>query len=144
MTTLWLRISSIISLLLAAGHTLGGRRQWSPMGETQVLRSMRANHFDTMGVNRSYLDFYMGFGYSLSMTLLMQAIVLWQLATLARRDASLARPMIVIFAAGNLGLSLIAWYWIFPLPATVSLLVAVTLGSAWTAATRVELRAQAS
>src|SRR6185369_3743946 len=79
-TTLWLRISSIVSLLFAAGHTLGGFQEWSPVGDNPVLRSMKDVHFDTMGVNRSYFDFYMGFGWSISVILLMQAILLWQLA----------------------------------------------------------------
>jgi hypothetical protein len=52
-TTLWLRISAVISLLFAAGHTLGGLKYWSPMGDNQVLQAMRTVRFDTMGVNRS-------------------------------------------------------------------------------------------
>ena len=66
MTTLLLRIASIISLLFVAGHTLGGLRKWSPMGENEVLRAMTAVHFETRGANRSYLDFFMGFGWSIS------------------------------------------------------------------------------
>src|SRR5579872_3578455 len=31
-TTLLLRIASVIALLLALGHTLGGLKKWSPMG----------------------------------------------------------------------------------------------------------------
>ena len=40
MTTLFLRIASIISLLFATGHTLGGLKKWSPMGDNEVLRAM--------------------------------------------------------------------------------------------------------
>jgi hypothetical protein len=64
-TTLWLRISSVLSLLFAAGHTSGGLKNWSPMGENTVLQAMRTVRFDAMGANRSYFDFYMGFGWSL-------------------------------------------------------------------------------
>ena len=97
-TTLWLRISSVVSLPFAAGHTLGGLKYWSPMGDNTVLQGMRTVRFDTMGANRSYFDFYMGFGYSLSVALMMQAILLWQLATLARTvarryDARTKRPV---------------------------------------------------
>ena len=75
-TTMWLRISSVIALLFAAGHTLGGLKHWSPMGENPVLKAMRETRFETMGVSRSYLDFYMGFGYSLSVLELMLAVLL--------------------------------------------------------------------
>ena len=75
-TTLLLRIASVISLLFTAGHTLGGRKQWSPMGGNDVLRAMTDVRFDTMGVSRSYLDFFMGFGWSISVFMLMQTVLL--------------------------------------------------------------------
>jgi hypothetical protein len=65
-TTLLLRIASVISFLFAVGHSRGGLRKWSPMGENEVLGAMTAVRFDTMGANRSYLDFFMGFGWSIS------------------------------------------------------------------------------
>src|SRR5581483_10768817 len=107
--TLWLRISSVIALLFAAGHTLGGLKYWSPMGENPVLKSMRDVHFETMGVSRSYLDFYMGFGYSLTVAQVMQAVLLWQLATLARSGSRQVRPMIAVIALANLVGAVIAW-----------------------------------
>ena len=70
-----LRIASVISLLFAAGHTLGGSDAWSPLGETEVLKSMRSFRFDVFGVSRTYLDFYLGFGFTLSVYLLLQAIL---------------------------------------------------------------------
>ena len=93
-TTLFLRIASVISLIFTLGHTAGGLRKWSPMGENEVLKAMTAVHFDTMGTNRSYLDFYMGFGWSISVAMLMQTVLLWQMASLARTNAASVRPMI--------------------------------------------------
>ena len=51
-----LRIASGISFLFAAGHTLGGLQNWSPMGDNDVLKTMTTVRFNTMGANRSYLD----------------------------------------------------------------------------------------
>jgi hypothetical protein len=65
-TPLWRRIASVVSLLFAVGHSMGGLQRWSPMGDTAVLKAMTEVRFDTMGVSRSYLDFYMGFGWPLS------------------------------------------------------------------------------
>jgi hypothetical protein len=129
-TTLWLRISSIIALLFAAGHTLGGLKHWSPMGENPVLKAMRETRFDTMGVSRSYLDFYLGFGYSLSVAEFMLAVVLWQLATLARTDALAVRPMIAVIAVATLATGVIAWRFIFPMPALFSLVLFASLAVA--------------
>src|SRR5262245_3325740 len=83
--TLLLRIVSVISLVFTAGHSLGGLQEWSPMGENDVLKAMRAVRFDTMGANRSYLDFFLGFGWSISVAMLLQTMLLWQLAALAQR-----------------------------------------------------------
>jgi hypothetical protein len=44
-----------------------------------VLKAMRETRFDTMGVSRSYLDFYL-VCYSLSVAELMLGVLLWQLA----------------------------------------------------------------
>lgn len=130
-TTLWLRISSIISLLFAAGHTLGGLKYWSPMGENPVLKSMREVPFNTMGVSRTYLDFYLGFGYSLTVAQLMQTALLWQLASLAQKDAASVRPLIAVIAFASLAGAIIAWRFIFPVPALFSLVLFATLLAAY-------------
>src|SRR5262252_2284994 len=92
-TTLWLRIAAAISLLFTAGHTLGGLTDWSPMGDNDVLKAMKAVHFDTMGASRSYHDFFIGFGYSISVSMLLATV-----------------------ASG-----LVAWRFIFPVPALFAL-----------------------
>jgi hypothetical protein len=97
-TTRWLHISSVLALLLAVGHTLGGRKNWSPMGDNPVLQAMRTVHFNVGGTSRSYLDFYMGFGYSISVFHLMLAVLLWQLASLSRANGDGTRPMIAVIA----------------------------------------------
>ena len=125
---LWLRISSIIALLFAVGHTLGGRKYWSPMGENNpVFLAMRSVRFDVMHVSRSYLDFYMGFGYSLTVFQLMQAILLWQLASLARTGSVSVRPMVAVFALASIAGLVIAWQFILPLPAIFALVLAASL-----------------
>src|SRR4029450_3194028 len=104
-TTLWLRISSVVSLLFAAGHALGGRKHWSPLGETEVLRTMRDVRFDVMGGSRTSLDFFKGFGHLLTVSTVLQAILLWQMGSLSKSDPARLRPMIAAFvlAAGGGG-----------------------------------------
>jgi hypothetical protein len=130
-TAVLLRISAVISLLFAAGHSLGGLKRWSPMGENEVLKAMETVRFDTMGVNRSYLDFFMGFGWSLSVAMLLQSVLLWQLASLARSDAAQVRPMIAAFALATLAGGVIAWLFIFPVPALFSGALLIVLVAAY-------------
>src|SRR5215468_298420 len=101
-TTLWLRIASVILLLFTVGHSLGGLQRWSPMGDNEVLRQMTTVRFDTMGASRTYLDFFMGFGWSISIVMLLQTVLLWQIAALAATNAAAVRPMIAVFALATL------------------------------------------
>jgi hypothetical protein len=133
-TTLLLRIASVISLLFTAGHTMGGLRKWSPMGDNAVLKAMTDVRFDTMGANRSYLDFFMGFGWSISVFMLMQTILLWQLASLARTDPARLRSTIAVIAIATVASGVIAWRFIFPVPAVFSGVLAIALALAYVAA----------
>src|SRR5262245_22910833 len=133
-TTLWLRIASVISLVFTAGHTIGGLSRWSPMGDNPVLKSMTDVRFNTMGANRSYLEFFMGFGWSISVLMLMETIVLWQLASLAKTEPARLRPIIAVIAMATVGTGLIAWRFIFPVPALFSAVLAIALGLAYVAA----------
>ena len=133
-TTRLLRVASIISLIFTAGHTVGGLQHWSPMGDNPVLRSMTDVRFDTMGASRSYLDFFMGFGWSISVLMLMETILLWQLASLAQTEARRLRPMIAVMALATVGTGVIAWRFIFPVPALFSAGLVVTLGLAYVTA----------
>ena len=130
-TTLLLRIASVISLVFTAGHTLGGLRKWSPMGENEVLKAMTEVRFDTMGANRSYLDFFMGFGWSISVLMLLQTVLLWQLASFARADPVRVRPMIAVFGLATLATGVIAWRFIFPIPALFSSALLIVLLAAY-------------
>jgi len=133
-TTLLLRIASVISLLFTAGHSLGGLKKWSPMGDNDVLKAMTAVRFNTMSVNRSYLDFFMGFGWLLSVVMLMQTVLLWQLASLANTNVAQVRPMILAFALATLAFGVIAWRFLFPMPALFSSALLIALVAAYATA----------
>ena len=133
-TTLFLRIASVISLIFTIGHTAGGLRKWSPMGDNEVLRAMTAVRFDAMGANRSYLDFYMGFGWSITVAMVMQTVLLWQLASLARTDPASVRPMIAVIALATVASGVIAWRFIFPVPALFSSALVIALAAAYVVA----------
>jgi len=113
---------------------MGGLKRWSPMGDNPVLKSMTEVRFDAMGANRSYLDFFMGFGWSISVFMLMQTIVLWQLASLATTEAARLRPIIAVMAVATVASGAIAWRFIFPIPALFSGVLAIVLALAYISA----------
>jgi hypothetical protein len=92
---------------------------------------MRTFHFDAQGASRSYLDFYRGFGFLLSTYMLLQGVLLWQLASFVKVNAKQARPMIaVIFLASVMG-AILSWEFIFPLPVAFFSLIAGLLAASY-------------
>ena len=135
-TTLWLRISSVIALLFAAGHALGGMSDWSPVQDNPVIQAMRSEHFNVMGVSRSYLDFYRGFGNLLTVTQVLQAVLLWQFASLSRSNVAAVRPMIGIMVLAGAVSCVIVWSHIAPVPGVFSVALLASLTMAFVAARR--------
>jgi hypothetical protein len=125
-----MRIASILSFVFAAGHSFGGTQSWSPVGETEVLRAMRSFRFDAEGFSRTYWDFYVGFGLIISVYLIVQAIVLWQIAALSKTQPGRVRPIVIVFIAANLASALLSWAFLFATPSVFALLIAVSLGLA--------------
>jgi hypothetical protein len=131
---LLLRIASIITLLFAVGHTIGGTNSWSPVGETDVLRAMRSFHFDAGGVSRTYMDFYLGLGFTITVYLLLQTVLLWQLATIANVDPVRIRPMIASLFLASVACAFLSWKFILAVPAIFCVVIAACLALAFYAA----------
>ena len=131
-----LRITSLITLVFAAGHSLGGMGSWSPVGDTEVLRAMQSFRFDAGGVTRTYFDFYLGFGWILSVYLCLQALLLWQLAALAKTEALRLRPLVASFFVASIVSAGLSWKFIFAVPAVSFSVIAVGFGIAFFSASR--------
>jgi hypothetical protein len=128
-----LRTASILALIHAVLHTAGGLFSAPAHGpaEVAILDAMKSTAFDFMGSDRSYWDFYMGFGLFLTVALVMQAVLLWQLAGLAKLDPDRARPLIatlfVAFAAGVV----LSWRYFFIAPLVMEIIIAALTGLAY-------------
>jgi len=92
---------------------------------------MRSFHFDAAGASRTYLDFYLGFGFVTGVFLLMQAVVFWQLASVAKTDAFRVRPLIGSFLLANVVSAFLAWRFIFVVPVVSFTAIGVCLGLAF-------------
>ena len=136
-TSTLLKISAVLMFLYFAGHTAGA--PWTPgetSADTAVVDAMKSDHFPVIGVSRSYWDFYFGFGLIISVMQLFQAIVLWQLGTLAKTDAARLRPIIAVFCASLVINALLSWMYFFAIPVVTALLIAICLAIAFLSARR--------
>lgn len=134
---LLLRIAAVISFLYFAGHTAG--MPWTPAtgpAELTVLEEMKGHSFEAQGSVRSYWDYYFGFGIMISGFLLAQAVVLWQLASLAKTDAARLRPVIATILVACVVNAVLAWLYFFAVPAVMAAAISVCLLLAFIAAGR--------
>lgn len=134
---LFLRIASIITLLYFAGHTAG--MPWTPAvgpGEVSVLEAMKSHSFEAEGFQRTYWNFYFGFGAIISVFLLVQAVVLWQLGSIAKIGALPVRPIIASFFVAFVVNALLAWKYFFVIPVVTAVAISVCLALAFAAAGR--------
>jgi hypothetical protein len=128
---IYLRAASLLTLLHAVLHTIGGVFGKPDPGPQQVaVAAMKANQFPLMGATRSYWSFYMGMGLAVTIFLTIVAIVLWQLSSLAKTDACRLRPICMTFLLAFLLLAVNSSIYFFPLPAIMELVIALCLAMA--------------
>ena len=86
--SLFYRIAFVLLILFAVGHTLGFRRVDPRWGVDSLIQQLRSTHFDVQGFNRSYWDFFTGFGFFVTILLFFASIVSWQQGSLPKETFS--------------------------------------------------------
>ena len=94
---------------------------------TSVLEAMKSHSFESEGFKGTYWDLYFGFGLVISVYLLVQAAVLWQVGSLAKTDAILVRPIVVSFLVAFIINAALAWKYFFVVPVVMSGVIALCL-----------------
>lgn len=123
-----LRIASVLTFIHAAMHTVGGVfGKPQPGVATSVAAAMQANRFPVFGVTRSYADFYLGLGLAVTISLIVTAVLLWQLASLAEEDAAPLRPVLITLALSFLAFAVNSYLYFFWGPVVIELLIAACL-----------------
>jgi hypothetical protein len=135
-TTLFLRIASVLAIVHAILHTIGGMLSKPNNGapEIAIIEAMKSRAFNVMGSMRSYWDFFYGYGWLVAITLLVQGILFWQLGNIAKTNAAPIRPILLLFCFNFLATTVIAWKYFFIAPAVTELLIAAFLAGAYFAA----------
>jgi hypothetical protein len=128
---LFLRIAAVLTFIHAVLHTIGGVFGKAEPGPAAVaLEAMKANQFLLMGYMRSYWEFYRGMGLAVTIFLMAEAVVFWQLGSLARTDARPLRPVVATFLVAYAVLAVNSYTYFFLAPVIVEILIAACLGMA--------------
>jgi hypothetical protein len=128
---IYLRAASLLTLLHAVLHTIGGVFGKPDPGPQQAaVAAMKANQFPLMGATRSYWSFHMGLGLTVTIFLTLAAIVLWQLSSLAKTDSYRLRPIYAAFLVAFVAMAVNSYVYFFPPPVITELMIAACLGMA--------------
>jgi hypothetical protein len=126
----FLRIASVLTLVHSVLHTVGGVFGKPVNAVAAGVAANMRTPFPLLGVTRSYSDFYMGMGLGVTIFLTMDAVLLWILASMARKDAARIRPLIAAFALGYLAFALNSYLFFFAFPIINELLIVACLVAA--------------
>lgn len=130
------RIAAVLIVLFAIGHTLGFRQFDPSWGVEALVGSMRSIQFDVQGFSRTYWDFFVGSGFSVSVFLLFAAVVAWQLSGLSAETLALMRGISWGLALSFVALTILSWSYFFFLPILFTAVITVCLvAAAWLSAT---------
>lgn len=129
--TVLLRVAAIVTLLYCIGHSMGW--PWTPATgpeEQKIIDAMKTHHFDVDGIARTFEDFYLGFGIIISAFMLFQAVVLWQVGSLANSNPKSAKAIAFTFLLSFVVNAFLAWKYFFPVPAIMAVVIAASLAGA--------------
>jgi len=127
-TVMFLRGSAILATIQGLAHAglFISAKPRHGGAEVAVVDAMKANRFFAGGLG--YWDYYFGYGLIAAGACLVEAALLWQIATIAQTQPLLVRPMIGLFVLANLGHALLLWrYFKFPLPIAFDVVIASAL-----------------
>ena len=129
------RISSVLLLLFAAGHTYGFRRNIPEWRAEAVLGLMRSVHFDAQGFTRTYWDFFSAFGLIFTVFLVFAAVLAWLLGGLPAETLARVRSIAWALAICFVAVTALSWRYAFTTPIVFSALISVCLvAAAWLSA----------
>ena len=129
---LFYRIASVLLMLFAVGHTLGFRQNNPEWGAGAVLGLMQSVHFDALGFNRTYWDFFSAFGFFLSVFLVFAGVLAWQLSSLPAETLSRIRGISWSLAICFVAITALSCRFAFTVPIVFSILITVCLiAAAW-------------
>jgi len=121
------RITSVLLLLFAAGHTFGFRQNVPEWKADAVLGLMRSVQFDAQGFNRTYWDFFSGFGLIFTVFLVFSAVVAWLLGGLPADTLARVPGIAWALAACFVAVTGLSWRYTFTIPIVFSAVITLCL-----------------
>lgn len=121
---LLLRIAAAIMLIHNIPHTLGHSKWKSAPDEVnrRAIDAMTSNQFEFMGRTTSYAQFYDGYGYGGTLTLLLAMVILW---ILSGNQSALSKQLAMVTGIFLVLWAVMEYIYFFPLAAGFTIVAAI-------------------
>jgi hypothetical protein len=135
--TVLFRITAILFLLFALGHTVGFLSFKPPTEQGIAVRDAMNNvHFMAEGKIFSYGGWYRGFGLSATASMLFEAVLAWRLGSMARHGSRDVAALGWAFFVWQIPGLVLAWIYFGVIPMVLSVMVSILIAVATWLATR--------
>ena len=121
------RIAAVLLVLWTIGHTIWFRQGDPQWRAESVIALMRSFHFDVMGFSRTYWDFFVGFGFIVSVFLVFAAVLAWHLGGLSQETLRQIPVVTWSLAICFVGTTVLSWMYFFTLPIIFSSVISLCL-----------------
>ena len=121
------RVSAVLLLLFAAGHQFGFRHVDPEWKADATVAAMRDTRFPVQGFQRTYWEFFSGFGFFVTVLLLFSAVFAWQVGGLSPEARQTLTPVRWAFAITYVIIAALTWRYFFMAPGILATLGALLL-----------------
>ncbi len=128
--SLLLSIAAVLASIQYLAHTVLFLRAKPQHGkdEADLLARMKGQRWKFNGFERSYWDFYFGYGLLAILWGYVEIAILWQLVFMARNGSVSVVPLVAILLAANVAHAALTLRYFFLTPVIFDLLIAIILG----------------
>ncbi len=126
------RAAAALLVLFCAGHTAGGMLAQKSVGAAgdAVFAAMKTVHFPFNGASCTWYGFWLGLGLTVSLFLLLSAVIAWRLGDVAAEQWPLVSTIAWALVVAHLGTAVLSWIFFFPGAATLATVITLLLAVA--------------
>lgn len=132
-STTLLRIAFVVVMIQYLAHAILFLRAKPSHGkeETELVEAMKRNRWNFGGFQRSYWNFYFGYGLLVILWGLAEAAIIWQMVTLSKTSSVEIKPLIAILFFVNIIHAILTLKYFFITPVIFDCIVAILLAIAF-------------
>jgi hypothetical protein len=123
------RIAAYLMVLYTLGHTVGaviGTPEFGPQSDA-VVSSMKTVLVMVQGTERTWYDFYRGFGAFVSVFFVFSTWFAWYVGGMSREDRRTFNPITWALELAWVGGAVLAWEYFFAVPQIFSTVITLIL-----------------